>query len=194
MRLRHFFLYQKRALGVLASVLFIGGIGHFFVLEPTRVNGTSMAPALENNERILMEKLSLLVRAPKRGQLVGAFDARNELLLVKRVIALPGEQVVIRRDGLYIVDRYGIEAKLDEPYVDQALKTLPKYGQEAVYPLLQDHQYFLMGDNRESSVDSRSFGAVHRSNIVGTILRIPLIGRIGTTSDPYSALTSAPID
>lgn len=194
MRLRLFFLYQKRALGVLASVLVIGGIGHFFILEPTLVKGASMEPTLQHNERIMIEKVSLLFRAPKRGQLVGAFDERNELLLAKRVIAVPGEQVVIRRDGLYVVDRFGIEAQLDEPYVNSYLETLPKFGQEAVYPLLEDHQYFLMGDNRESSADSRSFGAVHRSNIVGTILRIPFIGRMGAGGDPYDALTSAPID
>lgn len=161
--------FAARSFSVFLLIAVVGGVGHFFIVEPTEVNGRSMESTLHDEDIIVIEKVSLLFSEPKRGQIVSVLDHSSDILLVKRIIGMPGEQIILRRGKVFIVDATGKEFQLDEPYLDDNVLTLPKNGNDATYPVLGENEYFIMGDNRERSTDSRSTGAVHRSNVVGTV-------------------------
>lgn len=154
------------------AIFLTGALGHFFILEPTEVNGRSMEATLFDQDVIGIEKISLLFKTPKRGQIVSVFDEYNNILLVKRVIGMPGEQVVIKAGHVFIIDQSGNETELDESYLQRGTVTLPSTGKEAVYPVIPDNEYFIMGDNRTRSTDSRSYGTVHRSEIIGLVRQL----------------------
>lgn len=169
MRFTEILFYSFRSLGILFAIFFVGAVGHFFILEPTEVNGRSMEDTLHNEDTIAIEKVSLLFHAPERGQVISLFDEHNNILLVKRVIGLPGEQVVIKNGRVTIVSPDGTETELDETYLKEGTITLPASGKEAVYPVIPEFEYFVLGDNRTRSTDSRIYGTIHRSDIIGVV-------------------------
>jgi signal peptidase I len=173
MKTRAYFYFIKTSATILIVVALAGAVAHFFIIEPTQVEGQSMESTLQDTQSVVIEKISLLIVPPRRGQVVSAFNEVSDILLVKRIIGLPGEQVVLKSDGIYIIDNEGQESKLDESYLDQDTVTNPQAGREAIYPIIEKDEYFVMGDNRRLSADSRTFGTVHRSKIVGVVHQIP---------------------
>lgn len=149
------------------------------VAQPFRVPTSSMEPTLRCarpgvgctaslNDRVIVAKIVYRFRNPERGE-IAVFHAPAEAKLrcseggtyLKRVIGLPGEQVS-ERDGFFYVDG----RKLDEPYVTQ-------YDRDSVtktWPRLGTKDYFVMGDNRIASCDSRSWGPVRRSEFIGPVV------------------------
>ena len=148
-----------------------------------RVEGSSMDPTLESGEYLLVNKLvyfpidtqrlsraipfwkvdqsadRFAVRSPKRGEVIVFRFPRDETKdFVKRVIGLPGEEVAIRQGGVYIDG-----ALLNEPYVTRK----DKFNMDPM--LLKEREYFVLGDNRRSSNDSRSWGAVPEENVLGKV-------------------------
>lgn len=130
---------------------------NLFLAQATRVYGHSMEPSLYTNQRLVVEKLSYRLHPPRRGDVVVLrLPDRGPELLIKRVIALPGETIEIH-DGKVYIDGH----PLDEPYLNH--RTGGSFG-----PLtIPEGQVFVMGDNRGASNDSRSFGPVPLENIVG---------------------------
>jgi signal peptidase I len=140
------------------------------LLFPTvQVQRGSMSPTLRDGEQIIL----LTVGSIRRGDII-AFHLGNQTLL-KRVIATSGESVSIDEDGSVYVNG----ALLDEPY----LKSTSFGDCDIQFPIqIPDKQFFVMGDNRAASMDSRlvDFGTVHRDGIIGkTIIRIWPLDRIG---------------
>jgi signal peptidase I len=133
---------------------------NLFVAQATRVHGQSMEPTLHSDQRLVVEKLSynswLHLRSPQRGDVVVLRINGTDELLIKRVIGLPGDQVEIR-DGQVFVNHQ----MLDEPYV--VFPADGDYGPIDVPPL----HLFVLGDNRNFSNDSRTFGPVPMRNVVG---------------------------
>jgi len=130
---------------------------NLFLAQATRVYGQSMEPNLHNEQRLVVEKLSYRFHGPRRGDIIVLkLPERSSDLLIKRVIALPGERIAIH-DGRVYVDG----AALEEPYLTQA--TIGRMPEQTVPPL----HVFVMGDNRQASNDSRAFGMVPLDNIVG---------------------------
>lgn len=130
---------------------------NLFLAQATRVYGQSMEPNLHTDQRLVVEKLSYRFHAPRREDVVVLKVTENaEDLLIKRVIALPGETVEVK-DGLVYVD--GVI--LEETYLSQ--KTRGRYGPVYIPPL----HVFVLGDNRGASNDSRSFGPIHIKHIIG---------------------------
>jgi signal peptidase I len=127
-----------------------------FVGERTVVNGSSMMPNLLPGESLIVEKVSFRLRAPRRGEIVVIRMDGFEEHLIKRIIGLPGETVEAR-DGLVWIDR----EPLDEPYLREDMQW--NHGPVVVPPL----HVFVMGDNRNHSNDSRSFGPVALDRVVG---------------------------
>lgn len=120
-----------------------------------RVQGQSMAPALRQGDYVLVRAFSNLGRPPQRGDIVVV--ARTGESHLKRIVGLPGERLVFT-EGTLLVDG----ARLREPY----LRGLPPYlGLETCEFSLPSDAYFVMGDNRPHSTDSRHFGPVARSAI-----------------------------
>ena len=130
---------------------------NLFLAQATRVYGSSMEPNLHSDQRLVVEKLSYRLHEPRRGDVVVLrLPERGPELLIKRVIALPGETIEVR-DGQVMVD--GVA--LAEPYLSQ--QTRGQYGPVQV----PAGHIFVMGDNRGASNDSRVFGPVEQSRIVG---------------------------
>jgi signal peptidase I len=130
-----------------------------FVAQPVRVQGASMQPRIEDNERILVNKAIYRFQGVERGDVVVFYYPRDpSVSYIKRVVGLPGDRVEIRSGALYVNG-----AAIEEPYL------LPEYRDTYDMPETQVERghYFVMGDHRSSSMDSRSFGAVPEKYIYG---------------------------
>ncbi len=140
-----------------------GWSGMSAVLPLYRVRGQSMEPTLRQGDYVLVRACKEPARAPRRGDIVVVAMAEGRH--VKRIVGLPGERVVFTR-GMLLVDG----DRLIEPY----LRGLPPYLglEESEFSLARD-EYFVMGDNRARSTDSRHCGPVTRSSMEGrTIWRV----------------------
>lgn len=166
-----FFLKQTaRALGVIILLLlFLRG----FIVEPGRVNGQSMETTFMDGELFLVNKYVLLFRAPRRGDIVQAIDPLSKHLVIKRVIGLPGERLAIHDGSIYLKNQDGTEARIEEPWLLEQEWTQSAERTDETYMPLPAQSYFLMGDNRDKSTDSRTYGSVHRSDIYGLVLTPP---------------------
>src|SRR5689334_14017320 len=135
-----------------------------FILQPFYVKGASMEPTFHDNEYLIIDELSYRLHAPQRGDVVVLRNPALGEFLIKRIIALPQERIVIN-DGHIVIHNltYPNGVTLDErAYLSSSVVT---FGNLDV--TLADDQYFVMGDNRPASLDSRSFGPIPRHDIVG---------------------------
>jgi signal peptidase I len=137
---------------------------HHFVFQPFLVQGPSMEPNFYDKEYLIVEELGYHFSQPQRGEVIVFKSPHNpQDYLIKRVIALPGERVVIKNGEVMIYNnQYPNGVKLKEDYLPAGLNT----GGEADQ-MLKVNQYFVLGDNRQVSLDSRSFGPIARENITG---------------------------
>ncbi|MBI3404837.1 MAG: signal peptidase I [Acidobacteria bacterium] len=130
-----------------------------FLYQPVKVEGTSMTPLLSDQERIFINKFVYHYQSIQRGDIVVFwYPMDSSKSFIKRVIALPGETVEIQQGRVLI---NGVP--LDEPYVPAQFADAGYYGPIKVPA---DH-FFVMGDHRSSSNDSRVFGPVHERHIYG---------------------------
>lgn len=129
---------------------------YIFLVQPHRVKGESMTPNFEDGELILTEKVSYRFSDPKRGDVI-VFKApvQNKVDFIKRIIGLPKDHLVIR-DGKIYVNGY----LLHEEYETQSTRA-------GVNIVIGENQYFVLGDNRSASSDSRTFGPINRSSVEG---------------------------
>jgi signal peptidase I len=133
--------------------------GLLFSIEPVRVRADSMQPTLRSGDEVLVDRLSLALRSPHRGEIVVANAPVG--LVVKRVAAVGGDTVGIE-DGVLVVNGHAEQ----EGYVDYASIDGSYFGPVRVAP----GAVFLLGDNRGNSEDSRDFGAVPEDDVVGRVL------------------------
>jgi signal peptidase I len=136
-----------------------------FLVSPFQVDGPSMNNTLEDNQYIIINKLAYYIGSPKRGDVV-VFKAKqtNEKYYVKRVLGVGGDEVILRGGDVFIkTPDSEFEVKIEEAYLaeDNLGRTYQRHPNsgnttEKRYQVPSD-QYFLMGDNRQGSLDSRSF-------------------------------------
>ncbi len=143
---------------VLIPALLLAALIHGFFAQATVVYGQSMEPSLHERERLIIDKISYRLRVPARGDIVVLDLPEMEEKLVKRIVGLPGETVSIQ-DGFVYID--GEPLAEDFPHVVSHQTMLPT----RLGPL----QYYVLGDNRSNSNDSRAFGSVHRESIIGRV-------------------------
>lgn len=157
-------LLELIKVGVLAAVTIF--LVRHFLFKPFYVKGASMEPTFIEHDYLIIDELSYRFREPERGEVI-VFEAplqeltdRNHYL--KRVVALPGERVKIENNKVIVFNEGHPQGKvLDEAYI-KGLKTPGFLTVE-----LGRNEYFVLGDNREASFDSRRFGAIHEDDIVG---------------------------
>jgi signal peptidase I len=143
---------------VLFPALILALTIHLFLAQATIVFGRSMEPSLFERQRLIIDKITYYFRAPHRSDIVVIKRPDMEELLVKRIIGLPTEKVEIRDGYVYINDR-----RLPEPFPHgQYPQNIPAY---TLGPL----EYYVLGDNRGNSNDSRAFGPVLRADILGRV-------------------------
>jgi signal peptidase I len=134
-------------------------------VQVVEVMGESMAPTLHPADHYLLKKWVYLFRAPQRNEVVVLSDPDDHGFSVKRIVATEGETVVLRNGKVFVNG-----AELDEPYLPSGMLTFGRTGPgEQVFRCGRD-EYFVLGDNRSVSVDSRSYGPVPKQNILGLIL------------------------
>jgi len=137
---------------------------YLLVLQPHKIKGNSMQPNYPDGEFLLADKITYRLREPKRGDVI-VFQAplSPEEEYIKRIIALPGETIKVSQGRVYINNKL-----LKEPYLSETLVTTPggfaKEGQEIKVPV---NFYFVLGDNRPESSDSRAWGFVPFKSING---------------------------
>lgn len=130
-----------------------------FLYQPVRVEGTSMLPMLEDQDRLFINKVAYRVGEIHRGDVVVFLYPRDhEKSYIKRVVALPGDDLRIDHGQVYVNGR-----RIAEPYVPKRF-TDDRSQPEMTVPA---HEYFVMGDHRSISSDSRDFGPVERELIYG---------------------------
>ena len=155
-RLRHELRSWTRDLAValgLALVIII------FLYQPVKVEGTSMAPLLSDQERIFINKFVYRFEPIERGDVVVFwYPLDHSKSFIKRVIGLPGETIELRASHLYVNGKELVESYVPPSYLDGS-----NYGPVQI----PDGNYFVMGDHRDSSNDSRVFGPVGRPYIYG---------------------------
>jgi signal peptidase I len=142
-----------------------------YLVKPYRIPSESMAATLVPRDRVLVNRLVYDVSQPKRGDIVVIDSKAVGRILIKRIVGLPGDTLALRGGHVYVDGR-----RLEEPYVrrldGRAEPTEPFLGTGEPWALEQPYtvppgHYFLMGDNRTVSDDSRDWGPAPRSEIVG---------------------------
>jgi signal peptidase I len=143
-----------------------------FVIQPVKVEGTSMQPRLVDQERIFVNRFIYRFENIQRGDVVVFWYPRDtNKSFIKRVVGVPGDVVEIRMGLLYI---NGV--KVEEPYLKSEFRDVESFSRSVVPP---DH-YFVLGDHRNSSNDSRMWGFVARDLIYGkAIFRYWPVSRLG---------------
>lgn len=164
--MKHFLL----AFWEVAEVILIAVVTVFFVrtflMQPFLVSGASMEPNFSTGNYLLIDEVTYRLRAPERGEVV-VFRYPNDpsVYYIKRIIGLPGDRVIVKDGNVEIINKENPEGfKIDETYLDQNLKTLGD-----IDSTLSNGDYFVMGDNRSFSYDSRSWGALPKDNIIGIV-------------------------
>lgn len=171
------FLWEISRIVIIAFVVMLGF--RFFVAEPFIVSGSSMVPNYHDREYLVVNKLTYRFHEPQRGDvIVFRYPKDTTQYFIKRVIGLPGEKVKVENGKVYIYNsQYPDGHVLDEPYLSNQDIT---FGKDDVVTLGSD-ELFVLGDNRLASSDSRVWGILPRSDIIGNAwLRVFPLNEFGT--------------
>lgn len=158
---RHFWIW----LFILFLFATTYGVINRYIITSVIVQGRSMAPTLEDGERYLLNRWTYSYRAPERGDVVVLHDPGHSDLAIKRIVGIPGDSIQLKRGAVLINGKPFVEA-----YLASGTRTYAPDRQEQLVMLGED-QYFVLGDNRAVSEDSRFYGPIHRARIVGCITR-----------------------
>src|SRR5688500_14896331 len=138
-----------------------------FIVQPFLVSGASMAPNFQDGNYLLIDEVTYVIRPPERGEVVVfRYAGDKSSFFIKRVIGLPGEQVVVK-GGKVTITTAGEDSQtvtLKEDYLLPQTKTAGD-----IVTRLSSDEYFVMGDNRGNSFDSRTWGPLHKEDIIGVV-------------------------
>ncbi|MDP3882611.1 MAG: signal peptidase I [Candidatus Staskawiczbacteria bacterium] len=172
------FVWELAKIALIALVI-VAPI-RYFLFQPFIVKGESMYPNFESGDYLIVDEITYRFHEPERGDvIVFDFPKDTSQRFIKRIIGLPGETVNIA-NGQVSISKDGNEIILDENYLPDNLKT---YGD--VNATLSADEFFVLGDNREYSYDSRAWGVVSRKDIVGkAFLRIFPVAALSQITRP----------
>ena len=136
-----------------------------FLLQSVKVVGRSMVPTLCDSQHYLLNRWIYHVHPPRHSDIVVLRDPGDDGFSVKRIVATPGDSIYLKDGDVYVNG-----CKLDEPYLAPGTPTFTdsKYRDQLI--LCGRDQFFVLGDNRLNSIDSRAYGPVPRGNILGPII------------------------
>ena len=158
--MKQFFLSFLEVFEILAVVIISITVIYKFIAQPFLVQGASMEPNFSTGDYLLVDEATYYFREPSRGEVI-VFENPNNTAeyYIKRIIGLPGEEVVVS-DGEVVIDG----EVLDESYLPDDINVGGRYVFQ-----LDDDDYFVMGDNRPQSFDSRNWGPLGEKLIVGVV-------------------------
>jgi signal peptidase I len=133
--------------------------------QTVQVDGPSMYPTLHNADKYILNRWVYHLRDPRPNEIVVLKDPQDSVFEVKRVIATQGESVYIRKGKVYVNGTL-----LHETYLDPLTRTYSPEKTGDVFICCGRNQYYVLGDNRDVSRDSRYFGPVRRENILGKLI------------------------
>jgi len=145
------------------AALFIALTIRWFVAQPFIVSGVSMTPTLKQNDYLVIDKLWYRLHAPQRGDvIIMRYPLDPSVYFVKRIVALPGETVSMTHGMVTVLSADGTSVLLHEPYIVTQNSDLTNSE-----TTLAKDEYFVLGDNRSQSSDSRDWGPLQAKFIVG---------------------------
>lgn len=159
---------------------------YLFVMSPQEISGESMFPTFENGEYILTNKIEYKISEPKHGDVVVFKSPSNkDIDFIKRIIAVPGDRVKVINGKYYVNDKL-----VTENYLPAGLYTFAgSFLRENTEIVVPPGKYFVSGDNRPHSLDSREFGTIPKEDIIGkAMLRYWPFDRAGLIKNPFSYL------
>ena len=164
MRAIFFFIWEISKIVIVALLIVIPI--RYFLFQPFFVMGQSMEPNFETGDYLIIDEISYRLREPQRGEvIVFKYPGNTSFRYIKRLIGLPGETVEIQ-DGKVIIHEDKKSWVLDESsYLPRFLETS---GNSRI--ALKQNQYFVLGDNRPVSSDSRRWGVLPKEDIIGRVL------------------------
>lgn len=154
---------------ILETVVFIGSLFivlYLFILTPNQIKGTSMEPDFHTGDYILTSRVTYKMRRPERGDIIVFRAPKNpDIEYIKRVIGLPGDSILITNTNIYVN-----KILITEPYIaDKTNLWEQGFIKDNVPFNVPDDELFVMGDNRPRSSDSREFGPIPTSSIIGQV-------------------------
>ncbi|MFM2414869.1 MAG: hypothetical protein RI911_562 [Candidatus Parcubacteria bacterium] len=158
---------KKKEVSLLTFILIVVAIVapiRIFIAKPFIVSGASMSPTFESWHYLIIDQVTYQMREPKRGEvIVMRYPLDTSRYFIKRIIGLPGDTVIIKGTEVTIRNKQHPEGMtLSEPYVAPENK-----AENQLVTELSDREYYVMGDNRGASADSRYWGTLPRKHIVG---------------------------
>lgn len=172
---------------VLETITFVGSIFiviYLFIMQPNQVKGSSMDPTFTTEDYILTSKITYKFREPKRGDII-VFKAPglDETEFIKRIIGIPGDTVKIQDGNIFVNNTL-----FDEEYISSRTSLWQdSFVQNGVPLSVPPGHYFVLGDNRAKSSDSRRFGFIPQSSIIGVVVyRYYPPGKMGTITNPVT--------
>ncbi len=163
------FSLLQQSVQVLVVLILAAGCYLFisrFLLQSVKVVGRSMVPTLYDSQRYLLNRWVYHLHGPQRSDVVVLRDPSDNGFSVKRIIAGPGDWIHLQGGNVYLN-----ECKLNEAYLAPNTPTFTDSKSRDQLIHCGKDQYFVLGDNRLNSVDSRTYGLVPRANILGPIIR-----------------------
>lgn len=161
--LRQIWAFVVDFLETLVISLAVFVLVYLFLFQPHQVEGRSMEDTFQNGEYILTDKISYRFREPERGDVIVFHSPQDERVdFIKRIIALPGDRIMIKGSMVYLNGKL-----LDEPYVKEGISPQDSFLREGVEVSVPSGNYVVMGDNRLHSSDSRKWGFITKQEIVG---------------------------
>ncbi len=138
----------------------------YFLFQPFIVRGASMEPSFFSGDYLIVDQISYRFNDPQRGEvIVFNYPLDKSQRFIKRIIGLPGETIEIRSNEIIINDKEE-KTLVDEEYIFPDLSP----SEESLVFYLQEDEYLVLGDNRNSSSDSREWGPIKEDDITGRVL------------------------
>lgn len=158
------FVWETVKIAIIALVIVVPI--RYFLFQPFFVKGQSMEPSFENGDYLIVDEITYRLRPPQRGEvIVFKYPNNTSQRYIKRIIGLPGETVEIKDGKIIIFNQKGEQVLKESDYLSQSV-----YTAGAIMTTLNENEYFVLGDNRFVSSDSRRWGTLPRNDIIGRVL------------------------
>ena len=157
------FLWETAKIAIIALVIVVPI--RYFLFQPFFVKGQSMEPNFENGDYLIIDEITYRFREPQRGEII-VFKYPNDTSqkYIKRIIGLPGETIGLKDGKIIIFSQKGEQILEESDYISQSI-----YTAGILKLTLNEDEYFVLGDNRFVSSDSRRWGTLPRKDIIGKV-------------------------
>ena len=164
--MKNFLLYLWEVIKIVVLAALIVIPIRLFIFQPFFVKGQSMEPNFENGDYLIVDELSYRFQEPQRGEVV-VFKYPNDISqrYIKRIIGLPGETIEIKEGKIEVFNQQGEKVLNETNYLPQDIFTA---GDTNI--TLKGDEYFVLGDNRLASADSRRWGPLPKKDIIGKVI------------------------